>query len=124
LNSVANPPRSAATAAPKADVQVTLLSSQTRPEYVVLQNLGNQAQDLSGWYVESVAGRQTFRFPIGFALAPGAAVRLESSDGARNEPPTILLWSTDPIWNNAGDKAILRNPAGAAISTKCYGDGC
>ena len=124
LNSIANPPPTTATLVPKADVQVTLLSSQTRPEYVVLQNLGNHAQDLSGWYLESVAGQQTFNFPIGFTLAPGATVRIESSAEARNDPPAILLWSSDPIWNNAGDKAILRNPAGAAISSKCYGDRC
>jgi serine/threonine-protein kinase len=122
LNESAPPPTP--TAQPQADVQVTLLSSQTRPEYVVLQNLGNRAQDLSGWYLESVVGPQTFSFPIGFALAPGASVRIESSSGAQNDPPVTLLWSTDPIWNNAGDKVVLRNPAGAAISSKCYGDQC
>jgi hypothetical protein len=113
-----------ATEIPRADVQITLLSSNTTPEYLLLQNEGTVAQDMSGWYLESTVGPQTFNFPIGFTLPPSATVRIESYTGARNEPPQTLLWSTDAIWNNAGDKAILRNAAGAVISSKCYGNQC
>jgi eukaryotic-like serine/threonine-protein kinase len=114
----------AATEALRADVQIALLSSSTIPEYVLLQNQGTAPQDMSGWYLESTVGPQTFNFPIGFALAPGASVRVESYTGAQNDPPQTLLWSTDAIWNNAGDKAILRNKAGKTIGSKCYGDQC
>jgi competence protein ComEC len=113
-----------ATEVPRADVQITLWSSSTTPEYIILQNQGTAPQDMGDWYLESVVGPQTFNFPIGFVLAPGAAVRIESYTGAVNDPPQTLLWSTDAIWNNAGDKAILRNAAGAIISSKCYGDQC
>jgi hypothetical protein len=105
-------------------VQITLLSSGTTPEYILLQNQGDAAQDMSGWYLESTVGPQTFNFPTGYVLTAGSAVRIESYSGAKNEPPQTLLWSTDAIWNNSGDKAILRNAAGAAISSKCYGDQC
>ena len=54
----------------------------------------------------------------------GDSVRVESFTGAVNNPPQSLLWSTDAIWRNAGDKAILRNKAGVAVSTDCYGDAC
>lgn len=114
----------AATEALNADVQITLLSSATTPEYILLQNQGNAAQDLSGWYIESAVGPQIFNFPIGFVLAPSASVRIESYTGAKNDLPQTLLWSPDAIWNNAGDKAILRNAAGKTISSKCYGDQC
>ena len=113
-----------ATEVPRADVQITLWSSSTTPEYIILQNQGTAPQDMSDWYLESVVGPQTFNFPIGFGLDPGAAVRIESYTGAVNDPPQTLLWSTDAIWNNAGDKALLRNGAGAIISSKCYGDQC
>jgi serine/threonine-protein kinase len=113
-----------ATEVPRADVQITLLSSHTAPEYILLQNQGTALQDMSGWYIESTVGPQTFNFPIGFALSPGATVRIESYIGAKNEPPQALLWSINAIWNNAGDKAVLRNAAGAAISSRCYGDQC
>lgn len=114
----------AATEVPRADVQITLWSSRTTPEYIVLQNQGTAPQDMSDWYLESAVGPQTFNFPIGFVLPAGATVRIESYTGARNDPPQTLLWSTDAIWNNAGDKAILRNAAGAIVSSKCYGDQC
>jgi competence protein ComEC len=91
---------------------------------LILENRGGTLEDLSGWYIESTIGPQTYNFPGGYQLAPGAAVRIESYTGAKNDPPTALLWSTDPIWRNAGDKAVLRNTAGAAISTQCYGDAC
>jgi eukaryotic-like serine/threonine-protein kinase len=108
----------------RAAVQITLLSSGTTPEYVLLQNQGTAPQDMSGWYLESTVGLQIFNFPIGFELAPGVSVRIESYTGAKNDPPQTLLWSTDAIWNNAGDKAILRDKAGKTISSKCYGDQC
>jgi serine/threonine-protein kinase len=118
------PPPQAATETPRADVQITLLSSTTAPEYILLQNQGTAPQDMSGWFLESAIGTQSFNFPNGFALPAGASVRVESYTGARNEPPQTLLWSTDAIWNNAGDKAVLRNAAGAVIDSKCYGDQC
>jgi competence protein ComEC len=107
-----------------ADVKLGQLSGASIPEYVLIQNTGTAPQDLSGWYLESTIGPQTYNFPIGFTLAPGTAVRIESYTGAANNPPATLLWSTDPIWRNAGDKAVLRNRAGAAISTLCFGDAC
>ncbi len=105
-------------------VTLVLLSGTTMPEYLVIQNAGSAPQDLSGWYVESVVGQQVFNFPGGYTLPAAGSVRIESFSGAVNNPPASLLWSTDAIWRNAGDKAILRNPAGVAVSTLCYGDAC
>jgi hypothetical protein len=79
---------------------------------------------MTDWFLESAVGPQSFSFPAGFALAPQSFVRIESYTGARHEPPQTLLWSTDAIWNNSGDEAILRNAAGAVISRKCYGEQC
>lgn len=117
-------PASLGSPVPQSDIKIILLSGAATPEYILLQNLGSAPQDLSDWYLESTVGPQVFNFPNGFVLAPGATVRIESYSGAKNEPPQTLLWSTDAIWNNAGDKAILRNQAGIAISVKCYGNAC
>jgi len=106
------------------DLKIMLLSGTTTPEYLVIQNSGDMPQDMSGWYLESTVGQQVFNFPAGFTLAAGDSVRIESFTGAINNPPQSLLWSIDAIWRNAGDKAILRNQAGAAVSTACYGDAC
>ncbi|MBP7687308.1 MAG: protein kinase [Thermoflexales bacterium] len=112
------------TAPTRAEIKITRLDGTGGPEVLVLENSGGTAQDLSGWYVESTIGPQTFNFPAGYKLAAGGVLHIESYTGAKNDPPSTLLWSTDPIWRNAGDKAILRNTAGAAISTQCYGDAC
>jgi serine/threonine protein kinase len=118
------PPASTSTPIAQPNVKIMLLSGTTTPEYIQIQNTGTGPQDMSGWYLESVAGPQLFNFPAGFMLESGASVRVESFTGAVNNPPQALLWSTDAIWRNAGDKAILRNQAGVAVSTECYGDAC
>ena len=79
---------------------------------------------MTGWWMESVVGPQRFYFPNGYVLAPGTTVRLESYTGASNNPPSVLLWSTGAIWNNTGDKAVLYNSSGGAVSSKCYGNAC
>jgi eukaryotic-like serine/threonine-protein kinase len=108
----------------QANVQITLLSSNSTPEYLLVQNQGTAPQDMSGWYIESTVGPQAFNFPSGFVLAPGASVRIESYTSANDDPPRALLWSPDAIWNNAGDQALLRNAAGKLIDSRCYGTQC
>lgn len=115
---------SQAAPAPASDLRITTLSGTTTPEYVVIQNFGAGAQDMTGWRVLSVVGSQTFNFPSGYTLAAGATVRLESYTGAVNNPPAVLLWSTGAIWSNAGDKAILYDSSNAAVSSMCFGNAC
>jgi len=70
-----------------------------------------------------VIGTQTFNFPAGYSLAPGATVR-ESYTGAVANPPAVLLWSTGAIWSNTGDKAVLYNGVDQALDSACYRNGC
>jgi len=109
---------------PPSDLQITVLSGSSAPEYVTIQNFGSGGQNMSGWALVSAVGPQTYYFPDGYVLAPGATVRVESYDGATNNPPAVLLWSTGAIWNNTGDKAVLYNSVGGAVSSKCYGNAC
>jgi eukaryotic-like serine/threonine-protein kinase len=124
LNGLTPQPLPTSTPLAQPDIQIMLLSGTTAPEYLVIQNAGSDTQELSGWYLESVVGPQVFNFPAGFTLPAGDSVRIESFTGAVNNPPQTLLWSTDAIWRNAGDKARLRNQAGVAVSIECYGDAC
>ena len=116
-------PSTTPTTAP-ADLRLTELSGTTTPEFVTIQNFGGMAQDMTSWTLVSVVGPQTFNFPNGFALGPGATVRVESYTGAVDNPPSILLWTTTAIWANTGDKAELKNQFGIVVSTLCYGDAC
>ena len=109
---------------PPSDLRITVLSGTTTPEYVTIQNVGTGAQDMTGWYLVSVTGSQTYNFPAGYTLAPGATVQIQSYTGAIDNPPAILFWTTSPIWNNTGDKAELHNSSGTLISSTCYGNAC
>jgi competence protein ComEC len=109
---------------PAADLRITTLSGTTTPEYVTIQNFGTGAQELTGWALVSVVGPQTFTFPAGYVLDPGATVRIESYTGAVNNPPGVLLWNNSAIWANTGHKAELRDAGNGLVSSMCYGSGC
>lgn len=100
------------------------LSGHSDPEYVDIYNGGTSAQDMSGWYVVSALGQETFHFPAGYILDSGALVQIESGGSAMHNPPLQLLWTTGAVWNNSGDKAILYDSAGVAAHSACYGIGC
>lgn len=107
-----------------ASLHITGLNGTGMPEIVTIQNTGGQAQDMTGWSLVSVVGPQTFNFPASFVLAAGASVQLQSYNGAGNNPPAVLFWSSDPIWNNTGDAAELRNNSNVLIDSSCYGNAC
>ncbi len=120
----APPPGPTATQAPGgSSLVIEQLSGGTTPEFVIVRNVGTAAQDLSGWTLVSVVGPQTYVFP-GIAIAAGASLRIESASSAGSSPPTLLVWTAANIWNNAGDKAELRQPGGAVADSECYGNGC
>jgi competence protein ComEC len=119
-----NTPSLTATILPVSDLRITTLSGTSTPEYVIIENFGAGAQNMTGWRLVSVVGPQTFNFPSGYVLNPGATVRIESYTGATNNPPATLLWSLAAIWNNSGDKAELRNASNGLVSSICYGSGC
>lgn len=109
------------TPAASSDLRITTLSGESTPEYVIVQNFGAGAQDMTGWKLYSVVGPQTFNFPSGYVLGPGAQVRIESFTGAGNNPPSVLLWGLAAIWRNSGDKAWLQNSGGVTVSCMAYG---
>lgn len=111
----------------QAVLVIEQLSGDTMPEAVVIRNTSAFAQSMDGWSLVSVVGPQTFRFSDqapGFVLAAGSTVRLESYTNAGNNPPAVLFWTSSAIWNNAGDKAELRDPNGQVVSSRCYDAGC
>jgi len=94
---------------------------------VVVQNLGAAAVDISGWRIQSYGGdtcrmvpEQVFVFPSGTVLAPGASVRVHSG-GAFGGSSSDLLWTSENMWNNSGDRADLLDAAGQVVNTSAYG---
>jgi hypothetical protein len=89
-------------------------------EWVRVTNHANQARTLTGWTIRDPAGH-VYRFPT-FKLRPGRSVQIHTGSG-RNTA-TDLYWRQDSyVWNNTGDRAVLRNRAGDRVDTCRWGDG-
>lgn len=87
-------------------------------EVVVIRNADSKDIDMTGWKLVSVEGNQVYHFPAGFVLKAGATVRIVSGKGAAGNPPGQLVWTTDYIWNNNGDSAVLYDNQGREVSRK------
>jgi hypothetical protein len=94
------------------------------PEYVQITNVGQSPQNMTGWSIVAVFGSLTYNFPDNYVLGENASVQVQSYTGATNSPPTALLWNNAPNWNDAGDKAELRDTSNTLIDDECYLAGC
>ena len=81
-------------------------------EYVVIQNRGTTARALTGWTVRD-AQKHVYKFGA-FTLGAKKSMVLRTGKG-RNTSTTRYWGLTYHVWDNKGDKAYLRNAAGAAI---------
>lgn len=122
------PATPAAPTAADGAVQIVQLNGAAQDESVVIQNLGGEPVELSGWSIQSYGGGscqpmadQVYTFPAGLRLAAGASVHVHSRSNALSESPDHLAWSTDNIWNNSGDRADLSDAGGQVVSTRAYG---
>jgi len=108
---------------PGAAPVIKLVVNEGRTERVVILNDGTVAQELTGWTLRSVTGSQSFAFPAGLVLAPGASVSVHSGSGAasRHQPPSDLFATGAAIWRNEGDTAQLIDPSGRVIHQLVYG---
>lgn len=87
-------------------------------EFVCLVNQGIELVDLTGWTVRDEYG-WTYTIP-GFALQPGATVRVRS--GCGDNSAQDLFWCKDEtaVWNNDGDCVYLVSEEGEMIAQYCY----
>ena len=89
-------------------------------EWVRIRNFSSTKKTLTGWTLRDRAGH-VYRFNT-FALKPGKSVRIHTGKGANTAADRY--WRRDRyVWNNRGDKAILRNRAGTTMGTCTWGDG-
>lgn len=83
-------------------------------EYVAIKNGGTTARSLTGWTVRD-AQNHVYRFGT-FTLGAGKTVLLRTGKGVNTT--TTRYWGLGyHVWNNTGDKAVLRNAAGTAIDS-------
>ena len=123
------PPTPIAPTAADGPVQIVQLDGAAQDETVVIENLGDEPVDLSGWSIQSYGGgacqpmaEQVYTFPAGLHLAARASVHVHSGAGALSDPPGDLLWTVENMWSNSGDRADLRDESGQVVSTWVYGN--
>lgn len=81
-------------------------------EYVVIRNGGTTARSLTGWTVRD-AQNHVYKFGT-FTLGAGGTVVLRTGKGINTR--TTRYWGLGyHVWNNTGDKAVLRTAAGTAM---------
>jgi hypothetical protein len=93
-------------------------NSSLNAEYVTVTNHAATKRKLTGWTLRD-ASHHVFHFPT-FSLASGASVRVHTGKGS-NGAHDVYWGSGYYIWNNTGDKAILRNTAGTTLDTCSWG---
>ncbi|MFC6954439.1 lamin tail domain-containing protein [Halorubellus litoreus] len=87
-------------------------------EYVVVENGGSSAVDMSGWTLSDAAG-YTYQFPSGFTLDVNSTVKVHTGKGT--DTSTDLYWGYESaVWNNGGDTATLTDDAGTTVDTYSY----
>jgi hypothetical protein len=101
--------------APTGGGTVVVTALDCQGETVVAHNGGTSPADLTGWSIHDERAPHTYRFPAGYALAPGASVTIRSGGPAGAGE---LAWTNQNVWNNDGDTAYLVNAGGAVVSTR------
>jgi hypothetical protein len=86
-------------------------------EHVLIRNRGGSSLQMTQWTLRDRANH-VFTFPS-YTLGPRESVRIWSGSG--NADAHNLYWGRkQAVWNNNGDTAALRDPAGSDVSVYTY----
>jgi hypothetical protein len=89
-------------------------------EWAKITNFSASKRTLTGWTVRDPQAH-VYKF-LTFTLGAGNSVKLHTGHGTNTK--TDVYWRQDNyVWNNTGDKAILKNKAGTTVDTCKWGDG-
>ncbi len=89
-------------------------------EWVEIANQGTIDLELTGWTVRDESSSHRYAFPDGFTLAAGTSVRILSGCGEDSTGQLHWCERGSAVWNNNGDTAFVRDPAGNIVSSLDY----
>jgi predicted small lipoprotein YifL len=79
-------------------------------EVITIQNLSNEAYDISGWVLFNLNADKTYRFPDGLVLEPGDSVQVYSAVPEVEVPDGAYFWTEDKVWTQfPADVLLLHN---------------
>ena len=97
----------------ETNMTITGLSYADDDEWVEVVNPGMASQDFTFWTLED-ENNNTYLFPEGFVLLPGAAVKVHTGMG--NATETDLYWGRDDLVWDDEEVATLKNAAGQIVA--------
>jgi pimeloyl-ACP methyl ester carboxylesterase len=86
-------------------------------EWVEIRNDTPDAVEMAGWTLRD-AKNHTFKFPV-FELPAGGGVKVWTKYGV-NDAENLFWKRGSAVWNNTGDRAELRDAAGADVARYAY----
>lgn len=87
-------------------------------EHVTIRNAGPSRIPMSGWTLCDLSSR-CFRFPPGSGVGAGDIVRVHTGVGHADGHAFFMNHTTE-VWNDDGDEATLRDPAGRIMARSVY----
>jgi hypothetical protein len=111
---VATPPPRLPSSAGAYDVRFHQLRFSVHGEFVQIVNRGPD-QDLSGWRLANSGADQAFAFPDGYILCQGETVKVHSGSEDTPSEPGHLLWTTERMWQNVLEEALLYDAEGGLV---------
>ena len=112
-----------------ANLKIEAVHNDGLQESVTIINQGTVIQPMSGWVLASLRGQALYPFPDDLLLRPSMNVMVHSGQPEPQKALTHqtarvdLLWTTEQIWNNHGDIAILFDANGQEIDRYSYPHG-
>ena len=88
-------------------------------EWVRLTNRGDFPVLLSGWTLTDRTGSFSYIFPV-FVVMPGTSVTIYTGSGMANDT-ALFMGQANPVWENSGDVALLKDGKGNLIDQKAKG---
>ena len=89
---------------PRVPAGLQLYGRDAAGDSISLRNDGAETVDLGGWFIRSERGGETFVFPAGAALAPGASLTVT---GQKAKTQGDYSWPDKQVWHKKKDDAAV-----------------
>jgi hypothetical protein len=107
-------------------IKIEVIQNDGLQESVTIINRGTIGQPMAGWVLASLRGQAFYLFPEDLILRPACLIVIHS--GQKESQKKVrdlaiqadLLWSTQQIWNNHSDTAVLFDANGLEIDRYSY----
>jgi hypothetical protein len=106
-----------------AKIHYAQTGTNLNTEYIVFKNKSTHTVQMKGWKITSAPStdHQYYVFPS-TKVAPGRYLILYTGTGSNTS--TRRYWGAgSPVWNNDGDRAVLKNGTGTIVDTCVYAGG-